>query len=417
MANELLRELLQATLATSAAIVLLLVLRRPLRARFGARLAYGAWLLVPVAMIAVWLPAASAPTTADGGVSGFVRLGQLAWTNDVDAASWSMQWSPVLLAAWIFGALAVTSCFVARQRSFNRSLSRHRGRAFDTVAGQGPAVVGWWRSRIVLPEDFRERYTRGERRLVLAHEIAHLRKGDIHAQAFATALRCLFWFNPLVHFAAAAFRFDQELACDATVLEKFPRGRGRYGSAMLKTQLAVTGLPVGCHWQSSHAIKERIQMLKQPLPARSRKLAGTMLVAMILAGGTYAAWAAQPAATPAAAKPAAAKPAAAKKTAANEDVPFLTNIGPLDKLAPPKWPKGVKQEGSVIIELLVGVDGKVKDVKVVRSKPAGVFDQAAMDAARTWTVHQAIEKGVPVEKRYRTQIDFTLDGDPDAKKG
>src|SRR5688572_23252859 len=113
--------------------------------------------------------------------------------------------------------------FALRQRRFNRLVERKAGSAFDTVSGHGPAVVGWWRSRIVLPEDFRERYSRGERRRVLAHEIAHLRRGDIHAQAFATGLRCLFWFNPLVHYAAGLFRFDQELACDATVLEQFPR--------------------------------------------------------------------------------------------------------------------------------------------------------------------------------------------------
>jgi len=256
---------------------------------------------------------------------------------------------------------------------------------------------------------------------VLAHEIAHLRKGDIHAQAVATALRCLFWFNPLVHIAAEAFRFDQALACDATVLEKFPRGRARYGSAMLKTQLAVTGLPVGCHWQSSHAIKERIQMLKQPLPARTRKIGGSILVAMIIGCGTWAAWAAQPAATPTAAKhPATTQPAArqapAKKTAATDEVKDLNYTGPMDELPLPVWPKGVKEEGSVVIELLVGTDGKVKYVKVVSSKPAGVFDQAAMDAARTWNVHPKIVKGVAVEQRYRTQIDFSLDGDPAAKK-
>jgi TonB family protein len=420
-ANDLLRELMQATLATSAAIVLLLALRRPLRARFGARLAYGAWLLVPVAMIAVWLPAASAPTVAEVGTGGFVRLSHLVWVERVETATVTLEWGSALLASWAFGALGLLSSFVARQHSFSRNVSRHRGRAFDTVEGQGPAVVGWWRSRIVLPEDFRERYTRGERRLVLAHEIAHLRKGDIHAQAIATALRCLFWFNPLVHAAAEAFRFDQELACDAAVLEKFPRGRGRYGSAMLKTQLAVTGLPVGCHWQSSHAIKERIQMLKQPLPARTRKISGSILVAMIIGCGTWAAWAAQPVGTPTVPKQAAttqtaARQTVAKQTPATDEVEDLHYIGPMDNLPAPTWPKGVKEEGSVVVELLVGTDGKVKDVKIVSSKPAGVFDQAAMDAARTWTIHPAIVNGVAVEKRYRTQIDFSLHGDPEAKK-
>src|SRR6476469_5790483 len=145
-ANDLLRELMQATLATSVAIVLLLALRRPLRARYGARLAYGAWLLVPVAMIAVWLPAASASAIAEVGAVGFVRLGQLDWIDRVETATVAFEWGSALLAAWAFGALGLLSSFVGRQRSFNRNVSRHRGRAFDTAEGQGPAVVGWWRS-------------------------------------------------------------------------------------------------------------------------------------------------------------------------------------------------------------------------------------------------------------------------------
>jgi len=262
-------------------------------------------------------------------------------------------------------------------------------------------VVGWWRSRIVLPEDFRERYTRGERRLVLAHEIAHLRAGDIHAQAFATALRCLFWFNPLVHIAAAQFRFDQELACDAAVLGRFPRGRGRYGSAMLKTQLAGFGLPVGCHWPSRHPLKERIEMLKQPLPARTRKVAGTLLVAMTVAGGSWAAWAAQP--------------STSAPPAPKADVAQLTRITDQDDLSLPAYPDGVKVGGKVLIELLVSADGKVKDVQVIKAEPAGVFDQATIDAAMKGKVSPPMKNGVPVEGRFRTTVEYRMDP-PKAKQ-
>jgi TonB family protein len=406
MGNELLRELLQATLATSAAIVLLQLLRKPLRQRFGARLAYQPWLLVPVAMIAVWLPAKSAPLQASAG-NALVQFGEAAIASNVEAAV-SIEWRGLLVAAWIAGALLALAWFGLRQRRFMGQLERRRDRAFDTVEGQGPALVGLWRPRIVLPEDFRERYTRGERRLVLAHEIAHLRAGDLHAQAFATALRCLFWFNPLVHFAAAQFRFDQELACDAAVLEKFPRGRARYGSAMLKTQLAVFGLPVGCHWQSSHPLKERIEMLKQPLPARTRRLAGSMLVATIIGCGTWAAWAAQPA-------PAA--PAAPKSVAAKSDAPFLTRITENDSLPPPHYPEGfLKVSGNVEIELSVDAKGNVKDVKVLKADPAGVFEQATIDAAMKWKVTPPMKNGVPVAGRFRTTVEFRPDGAPPADK-
>ena len=392
MVNELIGELLQAALASTAALLLLQAVRRPLRKRFGARVAYRAWLLVPAAMLAVWLPAATLP----GGLerTAGVAAMPMAWAGQVPASA-SLDAAALLAWSWGLGAALTLAWFALRQRHFNRLVERKAGSAFDLVSGHGPAVVGWWRSRIVLPVDFRERYSRGERRLVLAHEIAHLRRGDIHAQAIATGLRCLFWFNPLAHYAAGLFRFDQELACDAAVLEKFPRGRGRYGAAMLKTQLAGFGLPVGCHWQSSHPLKERIEMLKQPLPARTRKLTGSLLVALLMTAGCYAAWAAQP-----------AKPAASEAA-----VPWLTRVEKIDNMTPPRYPADAEAKGitgSLVLELLVGVDGKVKEATVVKSEPAGVFDQAAIDAALTWDLRSALE-GKPVERRVRTQVDFTLD--------
>jgi hypothetical protein len=253
MINDILRALLEAALAGTAAIVLLLCLRHPLRARF--RRARG-------------LPGLAAGAAGDpGGVAAGPEPAcrRRARGRDggavVSAATWSaraftqapIEAARLLASAWGAGVLASLCWYVLRQRRLHatapaqgRQRLRHGVRPWP---GRGRLVA---RAASCLPEDFRERYTRGEQRLVLAHEIAHLRRGDIHAQATATALRCLLWFNPLVHYAAGLFRFDQELACDATVLERFPRGRGRYGSAMLKTQLAGFGLPVGCHWRSSH---------------------------------------------------------------------------------------------------------------------------------------------------------------------
>jgi beta-lactamase regulating signal transducer with metallopeptidase domain len=91
-------------------------------------------------------------------------------------------------------------------------------------------------------------------------------------------------------------RVDQELACDATVIEARPALRRSYGEALLKTQLSACVPPVGCTWPSRapHPLKERIAMLKSPPPTRRRRLVGAALLAGLALGGGYAAWAAQP---------------------------------------------------------------------------------------------------------------------------
>jgi bla regulator protein BlaR1 len=305
MASELVRILMLATLASSIAMLLVLVVRKPMRGRFGARAAYALWILVPLSALVVILPAPIASLSmplAPQAVAALVTATSAAVLpaeSPFDVSSW-------LASAWLLGSGIVFVLFFRQQRRFVRRLGKLSPASDEALRAQStagcPALLGAWRPRVVVPADFEERYNLIERKLILAHERTHRARGDAQVNALAAALRCVFWFNPLIHFVASRFRFDQELACDAVVISRFPEARRSYADAMLKTQLAVLGLPVGCHWQSSHPLKERIAMLKQPLPGRARTALGAGIAVALIIGGTYAAWAVQPASTPAAVK-------------------------------------------------------------------------------------------------------------------
>ena len=100
---------------------------------------------------------------------------------------------------------------------------------------RGPIAFGIFDRVIAVPADFDRLYDERERRLALDHELAHHRSGDLVANLFAFVLLCLQWFNPLAWVAHAAFRFDQEAACDARVLDKAKaRDRADYGRAIAK---------------------------------------------------------------------------------------------------------------------------------------------------------------------------------------
>lgn len=295
MSIEGLRGLLAMNAALSVALIAVLLLRGPLRRHFGAEVAYASWLLVPLTAVAALLP------TGTGGAyrvlfdvsRGATAVRVLQASSDAIAG-----WPGLpLLALWGCGAVVTALLFTAQQRRFARALGRPlRGRLREGRAG--PCVAGLLRPCIVLPTAFRWRYSRRERRLILAHEIAHLRGGDLHANAVGALLRCLFWFNPLLHLACARFRLDQELACDARVLARFPEARRSYAGAMLKTQLddssATDGTgPLGCGWRNPHPLKERIAMLHHPLPTRPLRLGGRLVVAVFGVATAAAVWAAQ----------------------------------------------------------------------------------------------------------------------------
>ena len=69
-------------------------------------------------------------------------------------------------------------------------------------------------------------------------------------------------------------------------------------------------------------------------------------------------------------------------------------------------------EGYVRVSYDVTVDGTVENPQVVESVPAGVFDEAALAAVRTWRFQPAVQNGKPVPFRLESPVRFKL-GDSD----
>jgi beta-lactamase regulating signal transducer with metallopeptidase domain len=80
-----------------------------------------------------------------------------------------------------------------------------------------PAVWGVFRPKLLLPAAA-VRWTAEQRRAVLLHELAHVRRGDGAFLLVARLAAAVHWFNPLVMLAGARLRAEQERACDDLVL-------------------------------------------------------------------------------------------------------------------------------------------------------------------------------------------------------
>ncbi len=289
-------------LAFSAGTVCVALLRRPCRQLFGALRAYQLWVLPALAMVASQWPHETT-NGANGALPALVYMITLATPPPSfhAGAAESFRWPAVILFAWVPGVLLVAWSMVRGQRRYRDAL---RG-ATVVVHEQsltpllrairpdvGPALVGAWRPRIVIPADFDSRYDAAERTLIIAHERTHARRGDGFGCLVAQVLLVLFWFNPLAWWAVSALRHDQEFACDAAVLAQLQVSPRLYANAMLKAQSSALDLPVGCSWSPRHPITERIAMLKQtplsPLRARLGLFVGLVL-GTIVSGVVYAA--------------------------------------------------------------------------------------------------------------------------------
>jgi TonB family protein len=72
----------------------------------------------------------------------------------------------------------------------------------------------------------------------------------------------------------------------------------------------------------------------------------------------------------------------------------------------PEIARAARVQGVVIMEVTVGVDGKVTDAKVLRSIP--LLDAAALDAVKRWEFAPTLLKGVPVPIIMTVTVQFTL---------
>ena len=89
------------------------------------------------------------------------------------------------------------------------------------------------------------------------------------------------------------------------------------------------------------------------------------------------------------------------------------NIKPPTKTrdVPPRYPEDAIQtgvQGIVVVEVVVGTDGRVTEARVIRSVPQ--LDMAAVEAVRQWQFSPTLLNGNPVPVVMTVTVNFTLTG-------
>lgn len=277
---------LGASLATSIVVLLVLLLQSLLGHRLGARWRYALWGLVVARALAPALPESGlslfnfTPDIATPRAVAIVPQALPPVVVRIDLANARLAPAPRATAhsvpvlahlpamIWLGGCLLFAGFTLLRAAAFARRLRRaervtdesalrlldacHRAIGLTRAAPPivivpgvaGPALTGVWRPRIVLPPGLIERLDDEELRLVLTHELTHLRRRDLVAEWLLVLVRTIHWFNPLVWYAVARCRADRELACDEQVMRLCAGeiDQRRYGRTILKL---AQGLPPG----------------------------------------------------------------------------------------------------------------------------------------------------------------------------
>jgi beta-lactamase regulating signal transducer with metallopeptidase domain len=194
-------------------------------------------------------PSDHAPVVADSAVT-FAAAQKRGEQAGLSLSHW-------LIVLWLLGAAASLAwlsaqwlCFAARLRrspvcdypevaarfaQLARTLRvGRRVRLRVTDSRIGPAVIGLWRPTVLLPAIILEGKSPRELEPILAHELIHIRRGDLWLSLAQALARSLWWFHLPLRWALGLVQRETERCCDEEVLAELRCQPAAYARSLLE---------------------------------------------------------------------------------------------------------------------------------------------------------------------------------------
>ncbi len=285
----------ETLVATTILMLIVLAIRGPVAARFGARAAYLLWLAPALRMVMPPLPENWGVAPAQQIQKAVIVMSDVSSPVGMTLATpeSSPIWPILLVALWLGGAALFFMRHIVAYRRFVRTTLAGT-KPFETREAitfsaspriASPLALGIIGKAIIVPHDFNTRFDATEQRLALAHELTHHRRGDPGVNLLALAMLALHWFNPVAHIAHRAFRLDQEAACDAIVLNgATPCERQAYGSALFKAAIGPVPIAI-CAMATTTTLKARLRHIIARADKPERIITGAALALAVIGGG------------------------------------------------------------------------------------------------------------------------------------
>ena len=240
--------------------------------------------------------------TATGGTQAGISGGIADTSGSEPHPEWSLNPAALLPLVWAAGAVLTGGALLWANLRFALRLRRARCQmdlAPEQTGGlpvylchelASPCLHGLLHPAIYLNPAALESPERLE--FVLAHEKTHYRHRDHIWGALRCVLLAVYWFDPLVWWAAAASRRDCELACDEAVTAAMEEARRRdYGRCLVElipnrargtALLAATSMS-----GSAGAMQRRLKAIVTAKKPRRAAIALTLAGAVLLTACTF----------------------------------------------------------------------------------------------------------------------------------
>ena len=276
---------------------------------------------------------------------------------------------------------------------------------------EGPMVVGVWRRALLVPRGFFIRVEGRDIDAALAHELAHLRRGDFARNLAYTALTVLVAYHPCTWLLRRRLAESREMVCDAMAAQVL-EGSRKYAQSLLRLALAM---PAGLHAGALPAVgifdgntleRRVVQMMDKRRQVKGAARLAAVAGAVLL-GGAVCASAVGMRVDVAAGAPVAAEAGKAPSKIKVSPGVMAANI---ETKAEPKYPEKAKADhvqGRCTLGVTIDEEGVPTDLKVVKSVREDV-DESALNAVQQWRWKPYLLNGNPIAVETTVNITYTL---------
>lgn len=272
-------------------------------------------------------PEVSEPEGAAGQVVATAERVEPIALHEPAVRSWSWRW--MVAVVWLTGSLVIVVLTAVRLLRFVLALESARP-ASATLQGEAEVIAAklgmtrappvmlvdasispmiwglFGRPCLILPSELWERLEGSQQAALLAHELAHCRRGDHLVRWLELIAGALFWWHPVMWLARYRLREAEEQCCDAWVVWALPELRRDYATAIVDTveflsenrsKLPALASGVG----RVHHLQRRLTMIMQGTISRRlpRLVAAALLGCGLALGALTPVWGdSQPTDTP-----------------------------------------------------------------------------------------------------------------------
>jgi TonB family protein len=153
-------------------------------------------------------------------------------------------------------------------------------RLVESALVRVPSVIGWLRPVVVFPVSALAGLPPSHLEAILAHELAHIRRGDFVVNLVQCVVETLLFYHPAVWWVSRRIRVEREQCCDDLAAALSPT-RVAYARALTSLEeLQDRGRPVAVAANGGELL-QRIRRILDPPAVRSRWSGGIAMIVVL----------------------------------------------------------------------------------------------------------------------------------------